>query len=146
VAAVPDEEVDPMIALPHALPTALRKTRTAAEYVHRHAAGPLARERAAEVLQAVNAYEAHPSSAAAPLLLTDLLTAIVECVGPAWLKVNADDPDIARFTALIDRTRDETAQPPADVDLDELLAAVLWARHGPGGAAEPNGSAAPGTA
>lgn len=129
--AVPDEEVDPMIALPHTLPAALRKTRTAAEYVHRYAAGPLARERAAEVLRAVNAYEAHPAPAAAPLLLADLLTAVAECVGSAWLKVNADDPDIARFTALIDRTQEEPTRPSADADLDELLAAVLWARHGP---------------
>ncbi|MBA9003371.1 MULTISPECIES: hypothetical protein [Thermomonospora] len=135
MATGPDEEVDSMIALPHTLPTALRKTRTAAEYVHRSAAGPLAREHAVEILRTAAAYELHPAPAAAPLLLADLLTAVAECAGPAWLKANADDPDIARFTALVDQTQDETAEPPTITDLDELLAAVLWTRHGP---AEPD--------
>jgi hypothetical protein len=61
----------------------------------------------------------------------------------ALLKANADDPDIARFNALLEEATGKAAGAGQDgaarddgasgspADLDEILAAVLWARCGP---------------
>lgn len=103
----------------------LRKTRTAADFVHRHARSPLTREHAADVLRAIAGWHAaRPETAHAHL--ADLLAALAECAGGAWLKANAADPDVARFTHL--------AAHPQHIDprdLDDVLAAILWTRHGP---------------
>jgi hypothetical protein len=53
--------------------------------------------------------------------------------GSSWLSANSDDPDVARFTRLLDWAAEPTpAGGIPDVgDIDELLATVLWAAHGP---------------
>ncbi|HYZ56804.1 MAG TPA: hypothetical protein VE733_25365 [Streptosporangiaceae bacterium] len=126
----------------------LRKTRTAADYAYRHARGQLARAEVAEVLRAIAAYDAATGPSAMLRRMRDLIIAVQQAAGSALLKANADDPDIARFNALVeeatgkaadagqdDAARDDGASGgPADggpADLDEILAAVLWARYGP---------------
>jgi len=111
----------------------LVKTETAADYIQRHARNPLTRTHAAIVRQAIAACRAAGNPVDAATALTGLLTAVAECAGSNWLKANTGDPDIARFTALL-----ESAAEPAPAggfphagDLDDLLAAVLWAAHGP---------------
>ena len=111
----------------------LMKTETAADYVWRHAHNPVTRDRAAEVQQAIAVCRAADDPVEAAAALAGLLTAVRDCAGSSWLKANSDDPDVARFTALLDSAA-ETSQAggtPDAGDLDELLAAVLWAAHGP---------------
>jgi hypothetical protein len=130
-----------MTAAPDAEP--LRKTRTAADYAYRHARGELARAEVAEVLRAIAAYDAAASPDAILRRMRDLIIAVQQAAGPAVLKANADDPDIARFNALLEEAtgkaadagrggaaRDDGAS-GGPADLDEILAAVLWARYGP---------------
>jgi hypothetical protein len=111
----------------------LVKTHTAAGYVQRHARSPLTRAHAAGVQQAITVCRAAENPVDAAAALTGLLTAVAECAGSSWLKANTDDPDVARFAAL----RETAAEPvpagrfPQAGDLDDLLAAVLWAAHGP---------------
>lgn len=118
----------PAIAAPTVSTLTLRKTRTAADFVHRHARSPLTRQHAADVLRAVSSWHAaRPEPTHAHL--TDLVAAVAECTGAAWLKANAADPDVAHFTDLA------THHPPQHIDphdLDDLLATILWARHAPG--------------
>jgi hypothetical protein len=124
----------------------LRKTRTAADYAYRHAHGQLAQARAAEVLRAIAAYDAANAAADPDAILSrirDLIIAVQQAVGPALLKAGAGDPDIARFNALLGEATGEAAAagqdgaapddeaPGGPADLDEILAAVLWARYGP---------------
>lgn len=111
----------------------LAKTQTAAGYVQRRARNPLTRTHAAAVQQAIAICRAADNPVDAATALTALLTAVAECAGASWLKANTEDPDVARFTAL-----QESAAGPAPAggypeasDLDEVLAAVLWAAHGP---------------
>jgi hypothetical protein len=109
------------------------KTEMAADYVWRHARNPLTRDHAAEVQQAIAICRAADDPVEAAAALAGLLTAVRDCAGSIWLKANSDDPDVARFTALLDSAA-ETSQAggtPDAGDLDELLAAVLWAAHGP---------------
>ena len=121
----------------------LRKTRTAADYAYRHAHGELARAEVAEVLRAIAAYDAAVSPVAVLRRMRDLIIAVQQAVGPALLKAGADDPDIARFNALLEEATGKAAGAGQDgaarddrasggpADLDEILAAVLWARYGP---------------
>jgi hypothetical protein len=130
-----------MTAAPDAEP--LRKTRTAADYAYRHAHGELARAEVSEVLRAIAAYDAATGPDAMLRRMRDLIIAVQQAAGPALLKANADDPDIARFNALLEEAtgqdtaagQDGTAQddqaPGGPADLDEILATVLWARYGP---------------
>ena len=111
----------------------LMKTETAADYVQRHARNPLTRGHAADVQQAIAACRAADDPVDAAAALTGLLTAVAECAGSGWLKANTDDPDVARLTALLDSAAEPASAGgfPQASDLDDMLAAVLWAAHGP---------------
>jgi thioredoxin 2 len=117
--------------------TVLRKTWTAADYVWRHARNPLIRDHAAEVKNAIMAYRRAGDAADAVVRARALLAAVWECLGSTWLAANRDDPDVARFTAVVEPEAgadDPAGDASGDAgvgDLDELLATVLWARHGP---------------
>lgn len=120
--------------------TILRKTRTAADYVHTHSPNPLTRSRAAAVLHNLAAVHVGAATDAArdaawgpgeqvdPVALRDLVAAVADCAGTGWLQANAHDPDIGRVTALLDAPQ---LLPGDPAELDELLATVLWASHGP---------------
>jgi hypothetical protein len=60
-------------------------------------------------------------------LLRDLLLAVRDLAGPAWLDASGDDPDVAAFTVL-----QATASPPDRARIDEICSRVLWARFAPG--------------
>ena len=111
----------------------LVKTETAIGYVARRTRSPLTRAHAAEVQRAIAVCRAADDPADVDEALGELLAAVAECAGSGWLKANRDDPDVARFTALVKDTAGTgpgSAAPQAG-ELDELLAAVLWAAHGP---------------
>jgi hypothetical protein len=57
----------------------------------------------------------------------DLVLAVRDLAGPAWLDASGDDPDVAAFTAL-----EATASPPDRARIDEICSRVLWARFAPG--------------
>lgn len=107
--------------------TTFRKTRTAIAFVSRHTRSDITRTRAlalGALLEKVNSGDVpHEGST----LFRDLVIAIRDLVGPAWLDANADDPDIREFTAL-----DAAPEPPSAEVLDEILSGVLWARFAPG--------------
>jgi hypothetical protein len=109
------------------------KTETAADYIWRHARSPLIRAHAADVQRAIAACRTADNAMDAAAALVELLTAVRECAGSNWLSANSDDPDVARFTMLLDWAAEPTPAGGApDVgDIDELLATVLWAAHGP---------------
>ena len=111
----------------------LVKTDTAADFVQRHARNPLTRAHAAEVQQAIAAHRAAGDPVDAAAALTGLLAAVAECAGSNWLTANTDGPDVARFTALLENTAEPTpaAGFPETGDLVDVLAAILWAAHGP---------------
>ena len=60
-------------------------------------------------------------------LLRDLVLAVRDLVGPAWLDASGDDPDAAAFTVL-----EAAASPPDQARIDEICSRVLWARFAPG--------------
>jgi hypothetical protein len=111
----------------------LAKAETAADYVRRHARNPLTRAHAADVQQAITACRAAGDPVDAAAAVSVLLAAVAECAGSTWLKANTDDPDVARFTALLDSAAEPARAGgfPHAGDLDDMLAAVLWAAHGP---------------
>lgn len=111
----------------------LVKTQTAADYVQRHARNPLTRAHAVGVQQAIAISRAADNPVDAGAALTGLLAAVAECAGSSWLKANTDDPDVGRFTALLESAAEPTPAGgvPEAGDLDDMLAAVLWAAHGP---------------
>ena len=111
----------------------MAKTQTAADYVQRHARNPLTRTHAASVQQAIAVCRAADNPVDTAAALTGLLTAVAECAGSSWLKANTDDPDVARFTALLESAAEPVpaAAFPEAGDLDHVLAAVLWAAHRP---------------
>ncbi|MDL4813105.1 hypothetical protein [Actinomadura opuntiae] len=126
----------------------MRKTRTAADYVHTHSPNPLTRRRAAVVLRHLATVHAavhaavhadasagsigdmgpHRPESVEPAALRGLLAAVAECAGSSWLRANSHDPDIGRLAALLDAPHLVPGDP---AELDELLATVLWASHGP---------------
>jgi len=103
----------------------LRKTRTAAEYVHARTRSAELRDRAAEVLRVVADVDAAEGS---PATLRDVVVSVADCAGPEWLEAHADDPDVRRLKAFLENP---VLLPGDPAELDELLATVLWARHGP---------------
>jgi hypothetical protein len=109
------------------------KTETAADYIWRHARSPLIRAHAADVQHAIAACRTADNPVEADVALAGLLIAVRECAGSSWLKANSDDPDVARFTMLLERATECTSAGgiPVVGDIDELLATVLWAAHGP---------------
>jgi hypothetical protein len=121
------------------------KTR-AAGYIAGTGPGELARARATILLARLGACEAilpgdGDVPAALPGLLRDLVLAVRDLAGPAWLGANGDDPDVAVFTV-----RQAVASPPDPARIDEICSRVLWARFAPGsGQADPgHGGTGPG--
>jgi hypothetical protein len=109
------------------------KTRAAAGYIAGAGPGELARARAAILLARLDACDdilaAGEGDVPAGLhgLLRDLVQAIRDLAGPAWLDASGDDPDVAAFTVL-----EAAASPPDPVRADEICSRVLWARFSPG--------------
>jgi hypothetical protein len=60
-------------------------------------------------------------------LLRDLVPAVRDLAGPAWLDASGDDPDAAAFTVP-----EAAASPPDRARIDEICSRVLWARFAPG--------------
>ena len=105
------------------------KTRAAAGYIAGTGPGELARARATILLARLGAYEdILPGRdggvpAALPGLLRDLVLAVRDLAGTAWLDANGDDPDVAAFTVL-----EAAASPPVTARIDEICSRMLWAR------------------
>lgn len=110
------------------------KTRAAAGYIAGAGPGELARARAAILLARLGACDdILPGSdgdvpAAACGLLRDLVLAVRDLAGPAWLEASADDPDVDAFAAM-----QATASAPEPGVVDETCSRVLWARFSPAG-------------
>src|SRR5690242_21917100 len=108
------------------------KTRAAAGYIAAAGPGELARARAAILLTRLDACDdIFPGDGGMPAvlhgLLRDLMLAVRDLAGPAWLDASGDDPDVAAFTVL-----EATASPPDRARIDEMCSRVLWARFAPG--------------
>jgi STAS domain len=97
------------------------------------------------VLARLGACEGIPAGGEVPAvfhgLLRDLVLAVRDLAGPAWLEASGDDPDVAAFTAL-----QATPVPPSPAELDEIIARVLWARFAPPGPPRDGAGPAPGPA
>lgn len=110
------------------------KTRAAAGYIAGTGPGELARTRATILLARLGACEdilpggEGDVPAALHGLLRDLMLAVRDLAGPAWLDACADDSDVAAFTAM-----QATASPPDPGVVDETCSRVLWARFSPAG-------------
>lgn len=108
------------------------KTLAAAGYAADQGRGVVASGRGALLIRRLRACETILDQANGEILpetsglLRDLVLATRDLVGPAWLNVSADDPDVSAFTAL-----ESTPAPPAPAELDEIVSRVLWARFAP---------------
>ena len=113
--------------------SAFPNTRAAAGYIAGTGPGELARARAAILLARLGACDdilpggQGDVPAALHGLLRDLVLAVRDLAGPAWLDASGDDPDVAAFTVL-----ETTASPPDRARIDETCSRVLWARFAPG--------------
>jgi hypothetical protein len=109
--------------------SAFPKTRAAAEYAARHSRAELTRAAAVILLARLGVCEDFlpggdgdvPAALHGPL--RDLVLAVRDVAGPAWLDASGDDPDVAAFTVL-----QATASPPDPARIDEICSRVLWAR------------------
>ena len=122
------------------------KTRAAAGYIAAAGPGELARARAAILLTRLDACDdILPGGGGMPAalhgLLHDLMLAVRDLAGPAWLDASSDDPDVTAFTIL-----EAAASPPDPARADETCSRVLWARFAPGPAQDDpgHGGTAPG--
>jgi len=108
------------------------KTRAAAGYIAGTGPGELARARATILLARLGACEdilpggQGDVPAAVCGLLRDLVLAVRDLAGPAWLDANGDDPDVAALTVL-----EAAASPPDPARIDEICSRLLWARFAP---------------
>ena len=108
------------------------KTRAAAGYIAGTGPGELARARATILLARLGACEdilpggEGDVPAALHGLLRDLVLAVRDLAGPAWLDASGDDPDVTAFTVL-----EATASPPDRARIDEICSRLLWARFAP---------------
>ncbi|HEX5292773.1 MAG TPA: hypothetical protein VFX25_28215 [Streptosporangiaceae bacterium] len=113
--------------------SAFPKTRAAAEYAARHSRAELTRAAAVILLARLGVCEDFlpggdgdvPAALHGPL--RDLVLAVRDVAGPAWLDASGDDPNVAAFTVL-----QATASPPDPARIDEICSRVLWARFAPG--------------
>jgi hypothetical protein len=127
--------------------SAFPKTRAAAGYIAGAGPGELARARAAILLARLGACDdllpGDEAGVPAALhgLLRDLVLAVRDLAGPAWLDASADDPDVTAFTVL-----QAAASPPDRTRIDEICSRLLWARYAPGTGRDDPGhrSAGPG--
>jgi hypothetical protein len=107
------------------------KTR-AAGYIAGTGPGELARARAPILLARLGACEdllpggEGDVPAALHGLMRDLVLAVRDLAGPAWLDARGDDPDVTAFTVL-----EATAGPPDRARIDEICSRLLWARFAP---------------
>jgi hypothetical protein len=106
------------------------KTRAAAGYIAAAGPGELARARAAILIARLDAcHDILSGDGDGPAvlsgLLRDLVLAVRDLAGPAWLDASSDDPDVTAFTVL------QAASPPDPARTDEICARVLWARFAP---------------
>lgn len=125
------------------------KTRAAAEYVALHGRSEPSRARAGVLLARLATCKAAledgngssartgngPQPTVDPGTLRALVLAARDLVGRAWLKANADDPDVEAFVAMCNE-----AVPPDAEEIDRTCSAVLWARFAPGGGSSDPGS------
>ena len=120
------------------------KTRAAAGYIAGTGPGEPARARATILLARLGACEdilpggEGDVPAALHGLLRDLMPAVRDLAGPAWLDASGDDPDVAAFTVL-----QATASPPDRARIDEICSRVLWARFAPGTGRDDRATAVP---
>jgi hypothetical protein len=108
------------------------KTRAAAGYIAGAGPGELVRARATILLARLGACDdilpGGEGDVPAPCdLLRDLVLAVRDLAGPAWLDASSDDPDVAALTVL-----EAAASPPDPARIDEICSRVLWARFAPG--------------
>ena len=101
------------------------KTRAAAGHIAGTVPGELARARATTLLARLGACEdilpgGEGDVPAACGLLRDLVLAVRDLVGPAWLDANGDDPDVAALTVL-----EAAASPPDPPRIDEICSRLL---------------------
>jgi hypothetical protein len=108
------------------------KTRAAAGNIAGTGPGELARARATILLARLGACEdilpGRQGDVPGALhgLLHDLVLAVRDLAGPAWLDASGDDPDVAAFTVL-----EAAASPPDPARIDEICSRLLWARFAP---------------
>ena len=107
--------------------TALSQTRAAVGHLARYAPAALTRSRALLLQEKLTACGSPLPNAAGPSpgLLRQVVMAVRDLAGPAWLHAHADDPGICAFTSL-----GSTPTPPSLLVLDEILARCLRARFG----------------
>jgi hypothetical protein len=115
-----------------ALPEALPKTVSAAEYVRRSAQLPeAARHHAIDLVQALAAVECLFTVGGRPAvpagLLDDVILIAARLTGRGWLEANADLSPAADFAAISAAPRQ-----PSLTELDGVLATLLWSRFAPG--------------
>ena len=109
------------------------KTRAAAGYIAGTGPGELARARATILLARLGASDDILPSGQDDVpgahhgLPRDLVLAVRDLAGAAWLDANGDDPDVAAFTVL-----EAAASPPVTARTDEICSRMLWARFPPG--------------
>jgi hypothetical protein len=119
------------------------KIRAAAGYIAGTGPGELVRARAAVLLARLDACDdilaACEGDVPAGLhgLLRDLILAVRDLAGPAWLDASSDDPDVTAFTLL-----EAAASPPDPAWADEICSRVLWARFAPPGGGQDKDTAA----
>jgi hypothetical protein len=112
--------------------TAFLKSLVAAAYICRHTRSDLARSRALGLQEMLGICEAALAgqdgdpAAPAQAMVGELVLAVRDLAGRAWLAAHAGDPDISAFTAL-----QHAPGPPAPAVLDEILSRCLWARFAP---------------
>jgi hypothetical protein len=114
--------------------TVLTQTSAAARDIAQHAPVAVTRARALLLDQQLAACATGP----APGVLRQIVIAIRDLAGPAWLTHHASDPAIRAFTAL-----DAMPAPPPLPILDHTLARCLQARFTPRPGQEPSQPAVP---
>jgi hypothetical protein len=107
---------------------AFSRTRTVLRHITQHAPSHLTRSRALLLDHQLTTCTTPPS----PGMLRQIVVAIRQLAGPAWLEANADSPAISAFANL-----DTTPIPPPLPLLDQILARCLEARFIPPPPAPP---------
>jgi hypothetical protein len=109
--------------------TTLSHTSAAARSIAQHTPTALTRTRALLLDRQLATCTTEPT----PGMLRQIVIAIRDLAGPAWLTRHASDPAISAFTSL-----DTTWAPPPLPVLDHILACCLQARFSPPHAQPPS--------